>query len=67
MRVTSDVLPLLSAIRALHRDVEAMREELAVILSPSHTQIPVGMHPRAGWASAQLLPSRAAADIWEKR
>ena len=43
MRVTSDVLPLLSAIKALHRDVEEMRSELAAMRARTETMNERGM------------------------
>jgi len=43
MRVTSDVLPLLSAIKALHRDVEEMRGELAAMRARTETMNERGM------------------------
>ena len=37
MRVTGEVLPLLSAIKALHRDVDRMREELEAMRARTET------------------------------
>ena len=43
MRVTSDVLPLLSAIKALHREVEQLRGELAEMRARTETMNERGM------------------------